>query len=158
MPEDWVFDWAVPDEVEPWFFEGVDRVVMVTAWLDLHMASLVGSLAPTGGEAGKELFALASVPGGPLRRLRTIASQLPRGAFPTEVRGISQGAEVVIAERNRITHSMLTSEEHARHPRKALPDVAMHDPLPTAEELRALEERVRPLIIRVVHAAVASSE
>jgi hypothetical protein len=34
----------------------------------------------------------------------------------------------------------------------------MHEPLATAEELRALEERIRQLIIRVVHAAVATSE
>jgi hypothetical protein len=89
---------------------------MATAWLDLHMASLVGCLAPGGGDAAKELFALAATPGGPVRRLRTVASQLPRGAFPPEVRAIAQEAGAVIDERNRITRSVLTSGDHALAP------------------------------------------
>jgi hypothetical protein len=98
---------------------------------------------------------------GPLRDLRKLGSQLPRGPVPTEVRRLAREAEAVIDERNRITHSILTlggqdadgSWKFALlHPRKAVPFEARHDALPTAEELRLLEARTTDLMYRVMNA------
>ncbi len=126
---------------------------MACAWLEVQLAALACRLIQS-----KDIWVVASQPGRPLRDLRRIASQLRRGPLPTKVRRIVQITDALIRERDRITHSMLTLAHAADggytfatlQPRKAEPDVARHDPLPTAEQLRDLKSRIHRLIRQIL--------
>ncbi|MGY1607256.1 hypothetical protein [Geodermatophilus sp. SYSU D00700] len=150
---------GAPAEPESWFYEGVGRVVMACAWLDMQMAALACLLTRS-----EDPFAVASEPGRPLRDLRRLSSQLPRGPLPTLVRGLVREAEALVAERNRITHSLITggctpgTPFMLLHPRKAEIAVARHEPLPTCDELRDLERQIDDLTWRVCHACVPAGE
>lgn len=142
-----------PPEPPAWFYEGVGRVVVACADLDLRLAVLVDILT---GSSGKT-FQVATQPGRPLRELRRIASQLPSGPFSAEMLGLVRDAKSVFEERNRVTHSVVGTDGEpqtdgentfsALQPR-AIGSGVGATPLPSADDLGALAERVQDLLSR----------
>ena len=84
------------------YYEGVGRVVMVAAFWELALASVVAAADPD-----SDIWTVASQPGRPLKDLRRLGSQLSKGGLGAEIRWLVAEAEVVLAERHRITHSVL---------------------------------------------------
>jgi hypothetical protein len=91
-----------PWEFPPAFYEGVGRVVMAAASLDVVLAMLAGTLDSSIGGSWRSLPAQ---PGGALKELRRITGQLPRGDHYLPLRDVVAEAADALNERHRIAHS-----------------------------------------------------
>lgn len=129
--------------------EGIGWMVMAAASLDVALAMLAEGLNPA---PGSDWMTITSKPGGSLKELRRVMSQLPKGAriAPT-LRLLYADAFAALEERNRVTHSlhglegMYTEDgpqpgQFSIHPRGRT-----HLATPTPDELADLTERLRKL-------------
>jgi hypothetical protein len=89
---------------DPEYYEGVGRVVVAAANLDVALACMVFMMS-TFVEA-IDLWGIVADPGRPLRDARRLTSQMPRGDIFARAREIVAEAEEALIERNRVTHSV----------------------------------------------------
>ena len=133
--------------MEPAFYEGVGRVVVAAAQLELSLACMVFATTPS----PDDLWKIASVPGRALRDLRRLGSQMPTVDTYDEVRTIAADAEGVLRERHRISHSLYLAGQPSEgslqgygvHPRQRTGgEDQPPDPLPTPDELHGLTQQL----------------
>ncbi len=127
-------------------------MVAAAAGLDFMLADLADALAPGPDRDWNGLMSLLSEPGGPLRELRKVSSQLPSGDASRALRSLVADADDALRERNRITHSLHgmvvgytsgTIEVSSLHPR-----AGAWLAVPTVEELADVARRLREVAIR----------
>jgi hypothetical protein len=142
-----------PTALSPEFYEGIGRVITMAAALDHLTVILARGLAPDTARGVQEIH---SQPGGPLRELRRVLSQLPSGQQAAEVRAFLSEATTALHERNRVTHSLHTAmfiptpdgevRQWSLHPREGVVNS-----VPTVQELADLINRLRALVERAAY-------
>ena len=121
-------------------------MVMAAASLDAALAMLASELS----SPGRDWMTIASEPGGPLRELRRVISQLPRGArIAPALRLLHADATTALEERNRVTHSLhglgMRFEDGSGGTGSIHPRGRSHMATPTSDELATLTDRLRKL-------------